>query len=128
MNCAVPLEPVPDRPVLTPEGLELLTDDVGRQSARGFLATYLRLLPSRADGIVKKLADGDVEGARKAVSSLHVTSSMAGALKLEDYCQYLQQQLSLGRIPNAEAVKAQLSRHVSQLGPAIRLLLGEQTS
>jgi len=128
MNDEVPLQPVPARPVLTPEGLALLTDDVGRESARDFLNSYLRLLPSRTDDIVEKLAGGDVKGARKAVSSLYVTSSMAGALQLEDYCQHLQQQLSLGRIPIAEAVKAELSGNVSQLSPAIRLLLDEQTA
>jgi HPt (histidine-containing phosphotransfer) domain-containing protein len=123
MNHEVPIEPVPARPVLTPDGLRLLTEDVGAETARAFLIAYLGLLPARADAIVDKFAGGDVDGARKAVSSLHATSSMAGALRLEDYCQSLQQQLSAGRIPTAGTVKVELDENVSLLSLAIPELL-----
>jgi hypothetical protein len=123
MNCAVPREPVPAHPVLTPVGLQHLTDDVGPESARAFLVRYLRLLPSRADRIVEHLACSDVGGARKAISSLQVTSSMAGALKLESYCQLLDGQLSLGRIPNADTARAALDENISLLRPAFAQLL-----
>jgi HPt (histidine-containing phosphotransfer) domain-containing protein len=123
MNHEVPTEPVPARPVLTPVGLQLLTEDVGTETARAFLIAYLALLAGRADAIVDKLAAGDVVGALKAVSSLHATSSMAGALRLEDYCQSLQRQLSAGRIPNAGAVRVELDENVSLLSSAIPELL-----
>jgi HPt (histidine-containing phosphotransfer) domain-containing protein len=117
-------EPLPARPVLMPEGLQLLIEDVGSESAHDFLNAYLRLLPSRSDGIVGMLAGGDVEGARKAVSSLHVTSSMAGATRLEDYCRALLQQLALGSLPDADTVKAVLRWNVSLLSQEIPQLLG----
>ena len=123
MNHEVPTEPVPERPVLTPVGLQLLTEDVGAETARAFLIAYLALLAGRADAIVDKLAAGDVVGARKAVSSLHATSSMAGALRLEDYCKSLQRQLAAGHIPHAGAVQVELNENVSLLSSAIPELL-----
>jgi hypothetical protein len=72
---------------------------------------------------VDKLTGSDVDGARQAVSSLHATSSMAGALRLEDYCQSLRQQLSAGRIPPERTVKVELDENVSLLSRAIPELL-----
>ncbi|MDQ0851813.1 HPt (histidine-containing phosphotransfer) domain-containing protein [Arthrobacter sp. B3I9] len=109
-----------------PEGLRLLTEDVGYESAHDFLNAYLRLLPSRSDAIVEMLAGGDVQGARKAISSLHVTSSMVGAARLEDYCRALLRQLALGSLPDANAVRAVLRRNVSLLSQEIQQLLGGQ--
>lgn len=123
MNGAVPGEPVPAHPVLTPVGLQDLTDDVGPESARAFLVRYLRLLPSRADRIAEHLACSDVGGARKAISSLQVTSSMAGAIKLENYCQLLDRELRLGFVPNADTARAALEKNISLLRPAIAQLL-----
>jgi HPt (histidine-containing phosphotransfer) domain-containing protein len=123
MNSEVPLELVPPRPVMTPEALQLLTDDVGPEAARDFLRAYLRLLPSRADGIYNHLARGDLKGARKAVSSLQVTSTMAGALKLENYCQLLQQQLTLGSLPDADSARGALDENVTLLRTALRQLI-----
>lgn len=102
-------------PVLDSSRLRLLAQEVGNKAAYDFLATYLRLLPTRMARIVDQIASGDIEASMDAVLSLKVTSSMIGAIRLEHYCQALQHQLSLGRLADAETAKSELSEHLSLL-------------
>lgn len=80
----------PAVPVLDTRMLALVARDVGTDAATEFLGTYLRLLPGRIDRIAGTIARADLDAAMDAVLSQKVTSSMIGAIRLEQYCQGLQ--------------------------------------
>lgn len=106
MNARVSDPPVPD---YDPLKLMVLAHEAGETAAQRFLDDYLRVLPARQGRILAELSKGEVEEAMDAVVSLKVTSSMVGAIRLNGYCQQLQDQLTIGHIADAAAVAADLA-------------------
>ncbi len=72
--------PVLDQRILDDLGAELADPD----GARRFVGTYAQLLPQRIGAVEAALASRDTEAAVVALLSLHVSSSMVGARRLEE--------------------------------------------
>jgi hypothetical protein len=106
MKGPAPNQSVPD---YDPLKLMVLAHEAGETAAQRFLDDYLGLLPRRQDRILAELSKGEMEEAMDAVVSLKVTSSMVGAIRLNGYCQQLQDQLTVGNIADAAAVAADLA-------------------
>jgi hypothetical protein len=100
--------------------LRSLADEAGRAVAQAFFEEYLQLLPVRAAAILRGLASDEPASAVEPLVSLRVTSAMAGGLRLEEYCQKLEQAVKRGHRPDPVAVKAVLFAN-------IRLLVREAT-
>jgi histidine phosphotransfer protein HptB len=92
-------------PVLDDGPLQELKNDAGDAAAQAFMEEYLLMLPVRAAKILKGLALGEVEVTTEALISLRVSSAMAGALRLEEYCRTLESALKRGHIPDTTAVR-----------------------
>jgi hypothetical protein len=109
-----------DLPVLDGAVLRSMADEAGPAVAQAFIDEFLQLLPVRAATILRGLAGEDPAAAVEGLVSLKVTSAMAGALRLEGYCQKLEHALKHGHRPDQIAVKAVLFAN-------IRLLVREAT-
>lgn len=104
-----------DLPVLDDGALQNLTDEAGEAAARQFMEEYLVMLPVRAAKIFKGLTRGDAEATLEAITSLRVSSGMAGAQRLESYCASLESALRHGHSPDLTAVKAVLFANIRQV-------------
>jgi HPt (histidine-containing phosphotransfer) domain-containing protein len=99
-------------PVVLDSGVLLrLAEEAGQALAHEFIETYLGLLPLRTARITGYLAGGETEAVMDTLLSLRVTSSMAGARRLEHYCRELEYQVRSGSCPDPETVFAALSGH-----------------
>jgi HPt (histidine-containing phosphotransfer) domain-containing protein len=113
-------------PVLDPAWLRQLADELkGREAAIRFALDYLDLLPGRGARILQALSDRDPAAALDAVLSLKVTSSMAGAVALEQLCRALELSLRNGRPGDAAALAASLPSHTEALAGQLADLLAE---
>lgn len=61
------------------------------------------------------LASGDMEVVMDALLSLRITSSMAGAHRLERYCRQLEHQPRYSPWPDSETVRTALSTHAGMI-------------
>ncbi|MDQ1623508.1 MAG: histidine phosphotransfer protein HptB [Actinomycetota bacterium] len=83
--------------LLDPSVLDVLGAEIECPSATAdFLRTYLELLPNRLKRIASAVEDQDLERALEAVLSLKVTSTMVGALRMEQQCRDLELELRGG--------------------------------
>jgi hypothetical protein len=101
-----------DLPVLADGLFQELTEDAGEAVARAFMEEYFRMLPVRAAKIFKGLSGRDVEPTLEALISLKVSSAMAGALRLEEYCRTLENALKDGHDPDTPTVRAVLFANI----------------
>lgn len=101
-----------DLPVLDGAQLQLLKDETDEAIAEAFIEQYLVMLPVRAAKILKRLDGESLEPAIDAVTSLRVSSAMAGALRLEGYCSELERALTREHRPASSAVKAVLFANI----------------
>lgn len=101
-----------DLPVLDDSPLQALKDEAGEAVARAFFEEYLLMLPVRAAKILKGLAAENVEPGLEALTSLKVSSAIAGAPRLEAYCGTLERALRHGHLPEPVAVKAVLFANI----------------
>ena len=101
-----------DLPVLDDGALQVLRDEAGADAAQQFMEEYLVMLPVRAAKIFKGLTRGDTETTLDAITSLRVSSGMAGAQRLEAYCGTLENALKHGHAPDITAVKAVLFANI----------------
>lgn len=85
-----------------------------------FATTFLSLLPARVSRILKALQTRDTATAMDGVLSLKVTSSMVGALRMEQLCRCLEGALASGDFTAAEGVGAGVARHSGHLARALR--------
>lgn len=99
-------------PVLDSAALRVLKEEAGDDASRRFVEEYLLMLPVRGARILKGLAGEDPEPASRALISLRVTSAMAGALRLEKLCNYLERALERGESPGTVSVKTVLFANV----------------
>lgn len=101
-----------DLPVLADGLFQELVEDAGEAVARAFMEEYFRILPVRAAKIFKGLSGKDLEPTLEALISLKVSSAMAGALRLEDYCRTLESALKDGHDPDTSTVRAVLFANI----------------
>lgn len=99
-------------PVLDSAALKVLEDEAGESASRRFVEEYLLMLPTRAAKVLKGLAGEDLEPANRALISLRVTSAMAGALRLEGFCDDLERALERGEGPATVSVKRVLFANI----------------
>lgn len=102
-------------PVLDSSALRTIADEAGLRTAQAFIDEYLQLLPKRAASVMRGLAAEDPASALEALVSLRVTSAMAGAMRLEGYCQKVEQALKRGHRPDPATVKAVLFANIRLL-------------
>jgi histidine phosphotransfer protein HptB len=95
-------------PLLDPDAFQTMKDEAGDTVASAFMEEYLMMLPVRAAKIFKGLASAELAPAVEAITSLKVSSAMAGALRLEAYCSDLERALKHGQTPGQAAVKTEL--------------------
>lgn len=96
-------------PVLDRGALRDFEDEAGEGPSRRFVEEYLLMLRTRAAIILNGLAGKDTEAASRTLTSLGVTSAMAGALRLEGFCDGLERALERGHSPAVVAVKSILA-------------------
>ena len=96
-------------PVLDKAPIRFLAEEAGPSAAQKFLEDYLALLPARSAAIIDGLNSGDREKTLEALTSLGVSSAMAGASRLEYHARNLQRQVQAGHWPVATSAKALLS-------------------
>jgi HPt (histidine-containing phosphotransfer) domain-containing protein len=91
----------------------------GKEAAENFAATYTKMLPQRVDRISRALNTGNKDVAMDAVLSLKTSSSMVGALRMEQHCLSLER--ALVRADHTEAAEAEdkIRRHQPQLEKAL---------
>jgi histidine phosphotransfer protein HptB len=113
-------------PVLDPAWLRQLADELkGREAAIRFALDYLDLLPGRGARILQALSGRNLAAALDAVLSLKVTSSMAGAVALEQLCRALELSLRNGRLEDTAALAAALPAHTEALAGKLAALLAK---
>ncbi|UVJ38147.1 signal peptidase I [Arthrobacter sp. CJ23] len=95
-----------------------------KDAARNFAASYTRLLPQRVDRISHALSAGNSNLAMDAVLSLKTSSSMVGALRMEQHCARLERALVMVDHTAAAEAAQDVRRHRPQLEKA----LGGQTA
>ncbi|WP_442543661.1 signal peptidase I [Arthrobacter sp. KN11-1C] len=95
-----------------------------KEAAAKFAAAYARMLPQRVDKISRALSTGDSDLAMDAVLSLKTSSSMVGALRMEQHCVRLEHALVM--TDHTEAVRA--GELVRQHQPQLEKALGGHTT
>ncbi|WP_284756116.1 signal peptidase I [Arthrobacter sp. efr-133-R2A-120] len=90
-----------------------------KEAARKFAAAYARLLPARVERISHALRTGNTELAMDAVLSLKTSSSMVGALRMEQHCLRLEH--ALATTDHTAAIRAgdAVREHQAQLEKAL---------
>jgi signal peptidase len=91
-----------------------------KEAAEKFAAAYAKLLPQRVDKISHALSTGDSDLAMDAVLSLKISSSMVGALRMEQHCVRLEQAL----VTTDHAAAIQAGELVRQHQPQLEKALG----
>ncbi len=84
-----------------------------------FATSFLSLLPVRVSRILTALQSRDAGAAMDGVLSLKVTSSMVGALRMEQLCLCLEGALATGDFAAAEGMGACVERHSGYLAHAL---------
>lgn len=95
-----------------------------KEAAEKFAAAYAKLLPQRVDKISHALTTGDNDLAMDAVLSLKTSSSMVGALRMEQHCVRLE--LALVKTDHTAAIQA--GELVRQHQPQLEKALGGHTA
>ncbi|MFK4299658.1 signal peptidase I [Arthrobacter sp. GAS37] len=90
-----------------------------KEAAGNFAATYTRMLPQRVDRISDALSTGNSELAMNAVLSLKTSSSMVGALRMEQHCGRLERALVMTDHTAAVEAGEEIRRHLPQLEKAL---------
>ncbi|MFF2296776.1 signal peptidase I [Arthrobacter sp. NPDC058127] len=90
-----------------------------KEAARKFAAAYARLLPARVERISHALSTGDTELAMDAVLSLKTSSSMVGALRMEQHCLRLEHALATTDHTAAARAGDAVREHQAQLEKAL---------
>jgi signal peptidase len=95
-----------------------------KEAAEKFAAAYARLLPQRVDKISHALSTGDSDLALDAVLSLKTSSSMVGALRMEQHCVRLEHAL----VTTDHTAAIQAGELVRQHQPQLEKALGGHTT
>ncbi|MDQ0212103.1 signal peptidase I [Arthrobacter bambusae] len=90
-----------------------------KEAAEKFAAAYARLLPQRVDKISHALSSGDSNLAMDAVLSLKTSSSMVGALRMEQHCVRLEHALVMTDHTAAIQAGELVREHQPQLEKAL---------
>jgi signal peptidase len=90
-----------------------------KEAAKNFAAAYARLLPQRVDRISQALSSGNRDMAMDAVLSLKTSSSMVGALRMEQYCVRLERALVMSDHTAAAEAWEEVRQHQPQLEKAL---------
>jgi signal peptidase I len=90
-----------------------------KEAAEKFAAAYARLLPQRVDKISHALSSGDSDLAMDAVLSLKTSSSMVGALRMEQHCVRLEHALVMTDHTAAIQAGELVREHQPQLEKAL---------
>ncbi|MFF2296873.1 signal peptidase I [Arthrobacter sp. NPDC058127] len=90
-----------------------------KEAARKFAAAYARLLPARVERISHALSTGNTELAMDAVLSLKTSSSMVGALRMEQHCLRLEHALATTDHTAAARAGDAVREHQAQLEKAL---------
>lgn len=80
--------------------LATVRDEVGEQTMRRFITSYLNLLEPRLERIAKPLERGHADGLRAAFD-LRVSSEMLGAARLADLAAGIERSLQERKLPGA---------------------------
>ncbi|MDJ0356102.1 Hpt domain-containing protein [Paenarthrobacter sp. PH39-S1] len=104
------------QPVFELSSLASLCEETQNDAAvHRFVSTFLNLLPGRVSRILDALRARDVDLAMDAVLSLKVTSSMIGALRMEQLCHCVENALVGGDYDAAEGAGVGVEQHTSAL-------------
>ncbi|MCZ9884233.1 signal peptidase I [Arthrobacter sp. B2a2-09] len=95
-----------------------------KEAAEKFAAAYARLLPQRVDKISHALSTGNSDLAMDAVLSLKTSSSMVGALRMEQHCVRLERAL----VMTDHSAAVQAGEEVRQHQPQLEKALGGHTA
>jgi len=95
-----------------------------KEAAEKFAAAYAKMLPQRVDKISHALSTGDSDLAMDAVLSLKTSSSMVGALRMEQHCVRLEHAL----VTTDHTAAAQAGELVRQHQPQLEKALGGHTT
>jgi signal peptidase I len=90
-----------------------------KEAAEKFAAAYARMLPQRVDKISRALSTGDSDLAMDAVLSLKTSSSMVGALRMEQHCVRLEHALVMTDHTAAVHAGELVRQHQPQLEKAL---------
>ncbi|WP_284983420.1 signal peptidase I [Arthrobacter sp. efr-133-TYG-118] len=90
-----------------------------KEAAEKFAAAYARLLPQRVDKISHALSTGNSDLAMDAVLSLKTSSSMVGALRMEQHCVRLEHALVMTDHTAAIQAGELVRQHQPQLEKAL---------
>ncbi|WP_078107720.1 signal peptidase I [Arthrobacter sp. SRS-W-1-2016] len=90
-----------------------------KEAAEKFAAAYARLLPQRVDKISHALSTGNSDLAMDAVLSLKTSSSMVGALRMEQHCVRLEHALVMTDHTAAIQAGELVREHQPQLEKAL---------
>lgn len=90
-----------------------------KEAAQKFAAAYARLLPQRVDKISHALSTGNADLAMDAVLSLKTSSSMVGALRMEQHCVRLEHALVMTDHTAAVHAGELVRQHQPQLEKAL---------
>lgn len=111
-------------PVLDTAHIDALARDLNsRTAALGFIARFLRLLPTRVERIHHALAGNDQAQTMDAVLSLASSASMAGARQLERNCRLIQDQVTTGDLAQARRNSHTLTGHIQAITAELTDLL-----
>ncbi|MDQ0032174.1 signal peptidase I [Arthrobacter bambusae] len=95
-----------------------------KEAAEKFAAAYARMLPQRVDKISQALYTGNSDLAMDAVLSLKTSSSMVGALRMEQHCVRLEHAL----VMTDHTAAARAGELVRQHQPQLEKALGGHTT
>ncbi|MEW1823075.1 signal peptidase I [Arthrobacter sp. NPDC080031] len=95
-----------------------------KEAAEKFAAAYAKLLPQRVDKISHALSTGNNDLAMDAVLSLKTSSSMVGALRMEQHCVRLEHAL----VMTDHTAAIQAGELVRQHQPQLEKALGGHTA
>ncbi len=95
-----------------------------KEAAAKFAAAYARMLPQRVDKISRALSTGNSDLAMDAVLSLKTSSSMVGALRMEQHCVRLEHAL----VMTDHTAAVQAGELVRQHQPQLEKVLGGHTT
>ena len=109
----------PDPPILDDTRLRRLADVATADAAEQFAADYREILPARVERLTYTLSLWDTEAAMDAVLSLKTSSSMIGALRMEQICEHLEQALVMADRDNAVKAGQEAQEHLPELAAAI---------
>jgi HPt (histidine-containing phosphotransfer) domain-containing protein len=106
-------------PVLDRTALDELGANLPPAAARRFAVGYGEMLAGRVDRIISALRHQDADRAMDAVLSLKISSSMVGALAMEERCATLQRHLEAGDTSGARLAAAALPSARDELFTAL---------